>query len=480
MPLLTDPLLIIAAYVAFLTIIVAWLGYFLDGGFGAFLLSASTVLTSVLCVGVGYFWGWFATLGAVIFVGWVGSRIGGKTFFSEKGISLLRVLWFWCAGLGALIFYNGTWFGLVVLGFLPLFLLIGGLYFFSRYIIPISAPEERRQAFRSLLTFSLGTNFPYFIIRDWKKIGPKPKVDGNPYAKFFSGPGITLTSADHLVVTTTKLRKNRVKPPGLGFTEKYEKIENVVDLRPQLRAFPVKTETKDGIPVEVFTFWPVQTITNGRKPALKSSFPYSEEAVFKAVFRQSQGQNWTRDEDGKAVANLEKIDWDDFHMKVIAPPILKKVILDYKCDELCSPGDPRVAIKNEIRRRLEEELAAYGIRIVGGGISNLVPTSKIIQQRIENWKAAWKQKIAIEIGELEAAKAKYEPEVVRNKAKIAMTKKIADRFGEILADNNLSQQMIVLSFIEAIQEMLKQSPDVEDVSPEAWEMLAMQQRRLSE
>ena len=481
------PVFVLTAYIILVALIVAWLGYFLDGGLGVILLTAATIIASLLCVFVGFRvglmhsqrWGWIAALGVAALVGWVIPLIGGKAFFSPKGARLTRILWFWYAALGVMVFTKGEWFYLAAIVLPAFVLLIGGLFFSSRFLLPIGDHKQCTKAFRSLLSFALGTNFPFYVIRDWKKEKLEPRVEGNTYGKFFSGPGVVLTSCDHLVITTTGVKENIVKPPGLNFTDKYEKIQDVVDLRPQLRAFSVKTKTKNGIPVDVFSFWPVQIDTEGRKPEIGMSFPFSEDGVFRAVYKQSQGHKWERDETGTASDDLKKIDWDDFHAQVIAPPILKKVISEYTCDELCSPGDPRVDIKKEIRRRLEDELEPYGIQIVGGGISNLIPTTEVIQQRIENWKASWKQEIATEIGKLKATQAQYKPEVIRSQVEIEMIRKIAKSFDSILSNNNQSQQMIVLGFIESIQEMLKQSPNIEDISPEAWEMLAMQQRRFN-
>ncbi len=479
------PIFVLAAFVIIVALIVAWLGYLLDGGLGTIILTAATTLASLLCIGVGFWagiahgwrWGWATALGTVLLVGWVVPLIGGKVFFSPKGAKLTRYFWFWYVALGTLVFINATWLGLATIALPAFILLIGGLFFFSRFLLPIT-PDQRRLAFRSLLSFALGTNFPFYVIRDWKKEGPKERVGGNTYGKFFSGPGVVLTSCDHLVITTTQVFDHIVRPPGLGFTGKYERLQDVVDLRPQLRAFTVKAETQDGIPVDVFSFWPCQIDTGGESPKLGSSFPYNEDSVFQAVYLQSQDHDWRRDDAGQRLEDVDKIDWDDFHAKVIAPPILKKVILEYTCDELCSPGDPRVDIRARIRGELEDALEPYGIQIVGGGISDLVPTDEAIQQRIENWKVRWKREITAELAELEAAKSRYEPEVIRAQVMLEQISIIARSLEDVLADDNLSQQVIALRFIESIQEMLKQSPDLEAVSPEAWEMLALQQRRL--
>ncbi|MEA3349022.1 MAG: SPFH domain-containing protein [Chloroflexota bacterium] len=475
-----ESLLTIAAFVIIVAIIVAYFGYFLDRGFGAILLSSTTVITSVLCVIVGLAWGWAAALGVVILIGWVVPWIGGKKIFSPKGGKFIRFLWFWYAALGALVFINGTWIGLVAIALPPLIILWGGLFLFSRSILPLQSDDQYPQAFRSLLTFALGTNFPYYLIRDWKKEeeGPKKMVEGNTFGKFFAGPGIIITSCDHLVVTTTRVKKNTVKSPGLTFTGKYESIQAVVDLRPQLRAFTIKAETQDGVPIKILSFWPCQIDTGGHQPGLGKSYPFDKNSVFQAVYRQPQGHVWDRDKTGRAHEELKKIDWDDLLPKTIAAPILKDIILEHTCDQLCDPGDPRQEIKQEIKQKLIDALKPLGIQVVGGGISNIFPSEEVVQQRIDNWKARWQKEIAAELGKLKAEKAKYAPETVRAQVQLNFLKRIAKKIHKTLDDEALYNQMLALSVTESIQEMMARSPAPENLSEDALEIFTLQRRRL--
>ncbi|MFH1636455.1 MAG: SPFH domain-containing protein, partial [Chloroflexota bacterium] len=356
----------LAALALAATIMAAWIGSRLDR-FGVVMLGAPAAFFSVVCIAAGLLWGWPAALAAVLVVEII-AIWGGKNIFQSSGVKSIGVLWLWYAAIGALVYLNKTWFGLIAIA-LPAFVILwGGLFLFSGSILPVKGAEQRMQAFRSLLTFTLGTNFPYFIIQDWKKEEkPIPRVDGNPYSRYLSGPGIVLTSCDHLVVTTTRLKSNLVQSPGLTFTGKYEEIQAVVDLRPQLRAFTVQAETQDGIPIKIFSFWPCKIDSGRRQPGWKESYPYNKESVFRAVYQQPQGHKWDQDETGRIHEELKKIDWDDLLPKTIAPPIIKKIILDYTCDQLCAPGNPREEIKQRIRKQLEDALRPLGIQVVGGG-----------------------------------------------------------------------------------------------------------------
>lgn len=440
------------AYAA--VVLAACLGYFFNKGCGVFLLSLLTASASWLCLfaaakseGAG--------LLAMLVVGALGAGLGYK-LSKRRGAFFVTFLWFWFCAIALLIYGHDDWVALFTIALPSIILFWGGLFVLSHYILP---PQEgisgrRRKAFRSLLTFTLGTNYPYYVIQDWKKEPLKPRVGGNVFGQFFVGPGIVITSCDHLVTIFNGIKFKEVRPPGLTFTERFEKIHAVVDLRPQLRAFTVKAETKDGIPVSVLTFWPCQIDTGGQKLETGKSYPYDEQAVFRAVYEQPIEHRWWRDERKRAIEELDQVDWDDL-ISIIAPPIVKSVIVEYACNELCAPGDPRMEIGGKIRARLKEALEPLRIQIVGGWISDIMPAdenedgeSKVIKQRIENWKADWKRKIEIELGKGEAEVAR-QLESVRTQTQIKVMRDVA----KVLTDEAMPEKVIALRLIEAMEEM---------------------------
>ncbi len=388
-------------------------------------------------------------------VGALGARLG-HSFSKRRGALCVAFLWFWFCATSLLIYGHDDWAPLATIA-LPSFTLFwGGLFVLSGYILPPqkSIPDWHRKAFRSLLTFTLGTNYPYYVIQDWKKEPLEPRVEGDVSGDFFAGPGIVLTSCDHLVTIFNGIKFREVRPPGLSFTEQYDRVYAVVDLRPQLRAFEVKAETKDGIPVKVLTFVPFRIHAGERQPQRGASYPFDEGAVFRAVYEQPIDHQWRRDEQKRAIEELDQVAWDDL-VSIIAPPIVKSVIVEYTCDQLCTPEDPRLEIKEKIMTRLKKALEPLGIQMLGGGIGNIMPAdededgkSKVIKQRIENWKAEWKRKIEIELGEGEA-KMIRELDSIRTRTQLEMIKYIAG----FLSDKAVSERVIALRLIEAIEEM---------------------------
>jgi hypothetical protein len=450
---MTTAILMEVAFTFVAVALAAYLGYFFDKGIGAMVLAGLTTIASV-CLFVALKLGWTGLLAVMLLVGATGAGLGYK-LSKRRGARWVALLWFWFCAMFLIIYGHDDWVPLFTIALPSIILFWGGLFILSDYILP---PQEgisdwRQKAFRSLLTFALGTNYPYYTIEDWKKEPLEPRVEGDITRQYFAGPGIVLTSCDHLVAIFDGLRFKGVRAPGLTFTGLYDRIHAVVDLRPQLRAFSVKAETKDGVPVEVFAFTPFRIDAGERQPRLGASYPFDERAVFRAVHEQPIEHEWRRDDEGQAVEKQDKVPWDDL-VPIIAPPLLKDIIVEYSCDGLCAPGDPRTEIKQKFEEQITREMESCGIQILGGGISNIVPADEgVIKQRIENWKADWKRKIEIELGKGEAEVAR-QLESVRTRVQIEVMRDVA----RLLSDEAVSEKVIALRLIEAMEEMTSEKP----------------------
>lgn len=465
-------------------------GYWFDKLMGTLAMELFSVSVALVCIffsaipSVYYeLSGDLNLLLAVILIGIAGPILFSHMWLKGKGVRVLAALWFgFCV-----VCWIGYWaagrLGLLLLT-LPTVVVFGGfLYYVSQFTLPVQA-GQKMQAFRSLLTYTLGTNYPYYVIDDWKNQQthklekPNPRVQGDPFLQFFAGPGIVLNDCNHLAVITDG-SKLWIAPPGLSFTRQFEQLYADVDLRPQLRVKTIQAETKDGIRVSVLFFTPHRIGTGGRQPALGEPFPYDEEAVLKAVWEQAiVDHTWKRDEQGVATEGVKRIPWDEL-APMVAQPILKSIISNYTCNELHTPGDPRVKIAGDFRTQMKEAMQPMGIEMVGGGISNLVPPDDVVEQRIKNWEAEWKRKIDIELGEAEA-------EVARQLGPVWATAQfeVIDELTRILRraeDGQVTEQALAFQLIEALHtsdhaaEILSK-PGRGDVSEESLVRLLMTRR----
>ncbi|MEJ5310214.1 MAG: hypothetical protein WHX52_10600 [Anaerolineae bacterium] len=387
------------------TALASALGYFFDKSMGAGILASAFTFAALICLlgnGVPFYlygdvnaiWGLIVSL---VVVGAAGVWMFSGAILRGKGKAFLTLLWF--------IFVLTCWLGYQVAGRAGLllitlpaqFILWGLLYYFSLLSLPIQdhakiptlhnllpfgdkverpswralfasgENDQRLLALRSVLTLSMGTNYPFYVIDDWKtretmdRDIPEPRVPGNPYNQFFAGPGIILTNCERLAVISDGL-KFRVCPPGLSFTHKFEQLYADVDLRTQLRTTTVNAESKDGIGVSIFTFIPNRVWANGRKPVLGSSYPYDEEAVIKAVYDHAvMDHKFERDPESLLVTEeIKRRPWAELVL-TMGPPILKDIVANYTCNELhmmrADPDKSKYGLQQKEQPFDEDEVA---------------------------------------------------------------------------------------------------------------------------
>lgn len=450
----------------------AVLGFFLDGWLGLFLLTVAAALASGLCVAGAVLAGGRGLLVAILAVGLFGALIG-NSLGQRRAAALISLMWFGFCLSCLLGYWIGAGLGLLILT-LPINILFWvTLYIFSGLLLPLGDSGQRGLAFRSLLTYSLGTNYPYCRVEDRET---KVCVKGNPYQKIFGGPGIIITGCDHIPVLTDSRNLRVAKAPGLTFTHRFEQVEKVIDLRPQHRAFTVEARTWDGIPMRVLIFFPFRIHWGGREPALGQSFPVEEWAICQAI------TNELTDNQG------HKIAWDDL-VEVHATRIMEDILCKYTFDELClsegphveRPGaitqgyefdqdpfphdprcEPRHRIRNELVNRLKREMTPLGIEVIGGGISNLLPANeRLTQQRIANWQAKWQSQIRRIQAEQEAIQRQLVQHAhmeVEQSLWIVVSQMLSE---SITNGEDVSAELLTATIIATLEQMAQQ-PGLED------------------
>jgi hypothetical protein len=335
--------------------------------------------------------------------------------------------------------------------------------------------EQRRTALRCLLTYALGTNYPYYVVID-EKITERTedsrtwltdedrlvkRLDGDAFGDFMAGPGIVLTGSDHAVVLSTGLRFKGARGPGVVFTGMSETPKQVIDLRPQLRAFPVEAWTKDGIAVEVTTFTPFQIGTGKKKPTLGTGFPYRASDVFKAIHAQPMAHQDLSQTPG----NLKPLKWYDLP-ELVGERTVREIISRYEFDELYAPFelhedpalDPRSQIAAELEKELERVLPELGLQRIGSGISNLMPVDKrAIEERIEAWKADWTREIMMQQAASQSERLRT-VEQARAQAQIDVILTISERMEQLRSTGDpVPMNEMVSYFIEILEKLARES-----------------------
>ncbi len=353
--------------------------------------------------------------------------------------------------------------------FLFIFAFLIGLFLLGGFLLPFPPPDrsvsrgerfrqrlkEHWQVFKILLDVLLGQNYPFWMVtdepREEDKIEQRGKGDALPTIPPF-GTGIIISGCTHAVAVSNGLQFKGAQGPGLSFTGFAERPMRTLDLRPQLRAFTVQGLTRDGIQVRVLAFTPFQIDRGEQQPRLGEPLPYRKNAAFRAVHAQMMALPGTPDPSQRP--------WDELP-QLYGTRILQDILSQYDFDDLYryDPGQepPRVRIAREFRERLKAALEPFGIQLIGGGISNLLPVKEeVLKERVRNWRAEWVRRILVKQAEgqrerlwrIEQARAEAQAHLI-----LALGEQLAelDRPGTPATPEKVLQQ-----FLRILEEMTQQ------------------------
>jgi len=298
------------------------------------------------------------------------------------------------------------------------------------------------------------------------------------------GRGFIVVDNDSAVVLEKGGRLTRVVGgPSLSFLERFERVWEVIDLRPQRWPLTVDAMTKEGIPVACqadITFKiddrfidrkgneqkkpPIET---GARPftdadleqALKGAgiatpFPYTNEAVFNAAtsirvrIRQPDHKEQLRRWTGQVVIGEVE-------------GTLRSILADYRLDQLMQPLRPEHAYpREEIRKKLRQKLRdafpvgnSVGACIVDVDLGQIdVKSEKISTQWIKAWQAGWEQRAVESRAEGEAEMARLQAAQVQAQAEMALAFIEAIR-PLVASTEELSPYLLAMRFIETLRWM---------------------------
>lgn len=247
------------------------------------------------------------------------------------------------------------------------------------------------------------------------------------------GPGFLVIYNDSAVVTERAGRLYRILATNLPrrqnfpYLEPFEKIWEIVDLRPQQWTLPVRAMTRDGILVvcEADIRFKIDDRVPGpdgqpvpKPPTEEEPYPFTPEAVFKAatarLFRAPDSQEPSVDWRGRVVVGFTE-------------GILRNILAEYRLDWLLGPvkeGDPhpREIIRDRLREMLEAEASKVGARILDVQLGEIrVEDEQISAQWIEAWRAEWESRTAVARVEGEAELLRIETDRARAQAEMVIT-----------------------------------------------------------
>jgi hypothetical protein len=357
-----------------------------------------------------------------------------------------------------------------------------GLRLTSGYLLPLPEGEHWREMLGFIRDCAQGFNFPGYVVVDelYEEDRVEMRVPGDRFGEFASAPGFVISDANYAMAISSNIKFKGIKGPGVAFIRYGDQVMQTVDLRPQLRVFPVEAVTKDGIQVKTLIFAPSRIDTRGKPPRLGEPLPYSSAAGFKAV----RAQEMRHEGPEQTPESKKRYRWEDLS-RSIATRILQDIISRYEFDELYGPyqpgGDPpRRGIANELVERLRGELKGMGIELVGGGISDLQPVDpEVYVKRAQNWKEEWMHKIALQKTEGQAEWIKM-VERARLEAQADLILDLGRRLESSMARTELRPRAALDQFVKLLDELMKQQPTLGEVMPEQTVEALLEIRRVVE
>jgi len=388
----------------------------------------------------------------------------------------------------ALIFLGltvGRWAGILFITAPILVAYYSILYRMALIILPTSNPEdraERRKRFIVLVSYTWGIQRPLIVVdgNGWNKT--ETRIEGK-FTRDYPVPGLIWTQSHQAVTITSGIKFNRVDGPGVVFTGKMERPDQIFDLRLQLRTKEIEAVSKDGVSFKVRFFtgfridpepWdketydtlrPMNTILRGAdKPNnIKGSFPFSTLRVQAALGTTST----------KATTNATNtpiIYWDQWAVNVIEDHT-RKVISQKNLDELWRPAkDKKFAsaldvIAKEIKENAELTLRAAGILLIVARVVNFCftsdknPTDEISKQQLTTWGTEWERKRVQMLSDA-LAESEHVQQEARAYAESLLLNSIAEGLQKAKdIDPNLPRYVIAMRFLSSLQDFVHKQTD---------------------
>jgi regulator of protease activity HflC (stomatin/prohibitin superfamily) len=157
----------------------------------------------------------------------------------------------------------------------------------------------------------------------------------------------------------------------------------------------------------------------------------------------------------------EKSGWDAL-VRQTCKPVMRDIIAGYTVDELCSlydlDRDPRVEIAASMRDQVRAQIRKWGLDLIGGGISNLVPPDEVIEQRIAHWQAHLQKEIEILEARAEA-REKHLIEHARARAEKELIMRITEVYEQLEQLGPERRKVLIALRLLAAIDQAKTGPD---------------------
>jgi hypothetical protein len=277
----------------------------------------------------------------------------------------------------------------------------------SHFIYAVHDMPNRWDAFQAMFTYLFGLHYPVVEVAGGQKT---EKSRGTPGAKL-GGPGIIKVAEDSAAVLV-RGKAIKVIGPGTHVAKRGEKIKEAVDLRPQTRTGTVKAMTKDGFEIEIDFIVGFQIDSGGRQSTEEQPYPFSEQAILRAVYQSKQvgkdgAQTWHERVPGAVMGNV------------------REMIASHYLEDFFEPDNPGSNPRTELKQWLVETSKGTAVNV--GARLNWVSfsTPKIPDEAtkhfLERLQTRTQMTVAQAKAEVEKLKGEVAADRIRQMAEVIQT-----------------------------------------------------------
>jgi len=294
-------------------------------------------------------------------------------------------------------------------------------------------------------TFGQPSFRPFVLVSD-----AEVKAGDDHVLMRLGGPGSILTYNDSAVVLERGGRLTRVLGPGkFSSLERFEKVRDVIDVRPMRWAYAVDALSKEGIRVTLSADVNFQINTGGSEPTDETPYPALDEAIFKASTCR-----WMRDPEAD-----EEDQYFDWARRVIISETegsLRGIIARYPLNALVGlegvptsgTDHPRKTIQEELTKAVRESAADLGAQINEVRLGAIKVDDKVAEQWIEAWGNKWQYWAMVQEKAGEATREQLR-EAAKAQAQVDMITAMARAFQQSISrDARIPSQLLVMRLIE--------------------------------
>ncbi|MEA3397148.1 MAG: SPFH domain-containing protein [Chloroflexota bacterium] len=278
--------------------------------------------------------------------------------------------------------------------------------------------------------------------------------DGPETLHSVGGPGFLSIGHDSAAIVERGGIITRVLDPGSHRLNDFERVWDVVDLRPQRREVTIQANTRDGIPVSCqaeirFRIDNGENFPTPRNSASHRFTPVTEESVLNvATSKVALIPGGPR----------RTTDWTIRISNGILDGEIRNRIEEFRLDEILTPrrtSSPFVeTLESEIETSVRKTALKLGVHVDRVQLNPILPSEEdISQQWLESWRSAWELKASRDKARAKAAGSK-KVRLARIRAQATLLTGLIENLQELNVERvAISPALVLMRFMDVTRSL---------------------------